>query len=237
MNQKEGELAMDEYLAHHGIKGQKWGIEHGPPYPVRRGSGGKPKVTTVVKSKLKAAVAKGKEVAAEKKVETAAARHAKLRDEVVSDPRKIVKYKDMFSRDELDEMIKNIEFNRRLEDVRDAEIKRGLERYKRTQELISTTANLATSAKSVYNIAAEVNNAFVDSKKIKGKRWAKIGEKVDEDRSKIEKLIRTGTPKQIKNNIDKMTASELKNALKRLNAERTLDDLIAGKNVKIDDED
>ncbi len=26
-----------EYLAHHGIKGQKWGVEHGPPYPLKTG--------------------------------------------------------------------------------------------------------------------------------------------------------------------------------------------------------
>ena len=22
------------YLAHHGIKGQKWGVKNGPPYPI-----------------------------------------------------------------------------------------------------------------------------------------------------------------------------------------------------------
>lgn len=25
------------YLAHHGIKGQKWGVRHGPPYPIKSG--------------------------------------------------------------------------------------------------------------------------------------------------------------------------------------------------------
>ena len=24
------------YLCHHGIKGQKWGIKHGPPYPIQK---------------------------------------------------------------------------------------------------------------------------------------------------------------------------------------------------------
>ena len=27
-------LCDDSYLAHHGIKGQKWGIKNGPPYPL-----------------------------------------------------------------------------------------------------------------------------------------------------------------------------------------------------------
>lgn len=25
-----------EYLKHHGIKGQKWGVKNGPPYPIKR---------------------------------------------------------------------------------------------------------------------------------------------------------------------------------------------------------
>ena len=29
----------DEVLIHHGVKGQQWGIQHGPPYPVQKGSG------------------------------------------------------------------------------------------------------------------------------------------------------------------------------------------------------
>lgn len=27
------------YLAHHGVKGQKWGIQNGPPYPIEQGHG------------------------------------------------------------------------------------------------------------------------------------------------------------------------------------------------------
>ena len=28
---------MDQFLAHHGIEGQKWGVHNGPPYPIRSG--------------------------------------------------------------------------------------------------------------------------------------------------------------------------------------------------------
>ena len=28
----------EEYLAHHGIKGQKWGVRNGPPYPLKEGA-------------------------------------------------------------------------------------------------------------------------------------------------------------------------------------------------------
>lgn len=29
---------MDKILQHHGVKGQKWGVRHGPPYPIDRNS-------------------------------------------------------------------------------------------------------------------------------------------------------------------------------------------------------
>lgn len=28
----------DDDLLHHGIKGQKWGVRNGPPYPLERGN-------------------------------------------------------------------------------------------------------------------------------------------------------------------------------------------------------
>lgn len=30
-------VELSDYLEHHGIKGQKWGVEHGPPYPLKNG--------------------------------------------------------------------------------------------------------------------------------------------------------------------------------------------------------
>ena len=31
------EYTIDNELSHHGVKGQKWGVRHGPPYPLNRG--------------------------------------------------------------------------------------------------------------------------------------------------------------------------------------------------------
>lgn len=31
-------LLEDNYLAHHGIQGQQWGVKHGPPYPIQPGA-------------------------------------------------------------------------------------------------------------------------------------------------------------------------------------------------------
>ena len=32
--QHYGYVSSEPYLAHHGIKGQQWGVKHGPPYPL-----------------------------------------------------------------------------------------------------------------------------------------------------------------------------------------------------------
>lgn len=33
---ERAEQKVNDYLEHHGIQGQKWGIKHGPPYPLDR---------------------------------------------------------------------------------------------------------------------------------------------------------------------------------------------------------
>lgn len=47
----------NEYLAHHGIQGQKWGVRHGPPYPLGPGDYSKAEVKAV-----KAERAKGNDI-------------------------------------------------------------------------------------------------------------------------------------------------------------------------------
>lgn len=177
----------NEYLSHHGIKGQKWGVEHGPPYPVRRGAGGAPKKTSIVKSRLSEAMAKRKEAKAVKREETAAEKHEKLRKEVINNPKKIYKNRDQFSQKELEEMIKRIEFDRKIKDVKIEEVKRGIDSYKRFQSVMNTTASLASNVQSIYNFAANVNNAFIDSGKSTGKKWTVLGQNSGDQKKQEDK--------------------------------------------------
>ncbi len=182
----------NEYLAHHGIKGQRWGVEHGPPYPVRRGSGGKPKTTNIVKSKLKedlekrseakkakqtdreSRIARIKDQYAERKAEAEVRSHERLKERVVKNPALLYKNRKKFDRAEIDQLVKEIEFDRKLKDIRQAEIKRGLEQYKRVQEGFNTTAQLLVNGKQIYNVAAGTYNMLVDSGKVKGNKWTLI---------------------------------------------------------------
>lgn len=45
----------EDYLAHHGIKGQEWGVKNGPPYPLDSGKNRKLRYTSPNREKLKAA--------------------------------------------------------------------------------------------------------------------------------------------------------------------------------------
>lgn len=60
----------DEYLMHHGIKNQKWGVRRGPPYPLESG------IRTKIKKVTKAAKDRVKENQAKRAAKTAAKKQA-----------------------------------------------------------------------------------------------------------------------------------------------------------------
>lgn len=72
------------YLSHHGIKGQKWGEQNGPPYPLS--------------TKMHNMVVKGRQKRAEKR-----------RQKILHDPKKLTKHAKEFSKEEIDEAIAKID--------------------------------------------------------------------------------------------------------------------------------
>lgn len=75
----------DAYLAHHGVEGQQWGVQNGPPYPLE-GKGKKNFIKQVKENRKK-----------------------KRRKRIMKDPKKLVKYQDEFTVEELDEALKKID--------------------------------------------------------------------------------------------------------------------------------
>ena len=75
----------DAYLAHHGVEGQQWGVQNGPPYPLE-GKGKKNFIKQVKENRKK-----------------------KRRKRIMKDPKKLVKYQDEFTIEELDEALKKID--------------------------------------------------------------------------------------------------------------------------------
>ena len=140
-------------------------------------------------------------------------------------PTKLYKYRNQIDEADARKLVSQIKFDRELKDLRDSEIQRGWEKVNTISKNAGTLANLFDNSKRIYNSIAEVNNALVDSGKLNRKKLLKIGEKPEspkEDRSAIEKLIRTGTKQQILDNIGNLSSNELENAMKRLKYEETL---------------
>lgn len=132
----------NKYLSHHGIKGQRWGVEHGPPYPVRRTAGGKPKTTSIVKSRLK-----------EKAASRAEKKHEALKRSVINNPKRLYKNRSEFTDKEINEIMSRIEKNQRMKDLGEKEVQRGERAYRRLAGYLTTTVAAATAVRALYGFA------------------------------------------------------------------------------------
>jgi hypothetical protein len=172
------------YLAHHGIKGQKWGIRRfqnadgsltsdgRKRYGI--GEGRDPKEAA---NKQKAAARAAK--AAQKAEKRAAVdRDAKenLKEYLRKHPKKMAKYGQVLSEEDAREVISKIEFDRKLRNVRDTEIQAGWKKIQDLSNNVNTVANLLNNSKNAYNTTAEIYNTLVDTGVIKnGKKWPRVG--------------------------------------------------------------
>ena len=169
-----------DYLAHHQIKGAHWGILHGPPYPLARGKGPKK-----IKKASKEAIKRVEKQASEG-VPGAEKKKAELRKYVVEHPNKLYKHKEMFSREELEDILKEIDFDRKLKGVKKTE-------FKRTVDTIADAARLAVSIKNITSSAVDIYK----SANTIGDILAKRGEFApkSEDKSKSESSKTESKPK------------------------------------------
>lgn len=202
----------ETYLAHHGIKGQKWGVRR---YQNADGS------LTTEGRKRKGLGEPRKSLFSKKKKEekTEAEKKEELKEYLRKHPKKLVKYSKELTKQEAEEVISNIQFDRRLRDIRQQEIDRGLEKIKSVTNTMQTVTNALNTGKNVYNAYVDVHNSFTT-----GKKFNKIGEAKKDDRSGIERIIRTGSAQEIYDNRGKLTSKELADAVARLNYEDRLKD-------------
>lgn len=178
--------AMYSELYHHGIAGQKWGEQNGPPYPldkkvslaVKRGM--TPKEIRQMKKdevskereaqkqaeakkkaleKARAAKAKKKADAEKeaKRQEKEAARQAKRKEKILSDPSKLYKHRKEFTREELTRAMETFRFENDLAEISAKRVKRGAD-FSKNLVLIGTAGITGWNmVASIYNGWNEYN--------------------------------------------------------------------------------
>lgn len=145
-------------LIHSGIKGMKWGIMHGPPYPLARGKAGRlPKIKKIVKSRQSK-----EEKQASKKALKAEEKKEALKKNIIEHPSKLYKYKDMFSKEELEDILKAIDFDQKLKDVRRGQFKKTVDTAKDIAVGVAAVKNIAMSAVDIYKAGRDISSILKD---------------------------------------------------------------------------
>lgn len=231
-----------DYLAHHGIKNQKWGqrrfqnydgsltSEGRKRYGVGESNLSKREKKQAEKAKAKAAKERAK-VNSKKKADAqkAAEQKQKRMDYLRDHPEKIYKYRKELTQDDVTDIMQKVKFDRSLQDIRKDEVDRGMRKIDRIKRNFDTANNIYSTGKNTYNNIAEINNALIDMGIMKnGKRMKKWGEKDDSAAKKLEKLIRTEAGiEEITKNLAAYSTDDINKAVNRLNAEDKLQDRIS----------
>ncbi|MBQ8838037.1 MAG: hypothetical protein IJ005_01815 [Bacteroidales bacterium] len=205
----------DTYLAHHGIKGQKWGIRR---YQNEDGSLtdlGRKRRGIADKSlgdKIKDTVKKHKEKKAADEEAHSAEKHEALKEHVRKHPSKLYKYRTEFSDEEIRDITNKIKVDTALKDIRDAEIQRGWDKVQTFKNNMTKVKDVLDTGKNLYNLVADVNNMLVDTGKSNGKRMLKIGEKPEKQKDTwFEDALNSGNLDLIQKNMSKLTSENILN--------------------------
>lgn len=220
-------ILLSNYLEHHGIMGQKWGVRRYQPYSVVPRKSGK----------------SGKMIGAAKKAfnrsggSSNGKRSAKSnnnKDAYRPGPRKVSKeekeriirsgsIKDIKSisgnldNRELREALDRVDLNRRLNAMDAATKSTGKQRIDKAFNIAKDVRSKTETAISLYNTGAKIYNTFADEPiRIIG------GDNNKQVSKEVKNLINQADAKTVANNLDKLNASQKQEVMKRLNNERSI---------------
>jgi len=159
----------DDELYHHGIKGQHWGAQNGPPYPLN--AAGKARFRDRLKKRtreLKDGVASvGKKVASagsnykeakatrkalriEEKAAKKQEQHQRNLDNLAKSPTYLYKNRDLFTTEELNQALNRINTEQRLHQASMQELKRG-------KDIVDTIIGYGKTINDAYKTANDLS--------------------------------------------------------------------------------
>lgn len=230
-----------DYLAHHGIKNQKWGqrrfqnydgsltSEGRRRYGVGESNQSRRERKQAEKAKAKAAKERAKATSKKKaEAQKAAEQKQKRMDYLRDHPEKIYKYRKELTQDDVTDIMQKVKFDQSLQDIRKAETQRGMKKIESIRQNVETGLKWYQTGKNTYNAIAEVHNAILDmSGNTDRKRMLKFGEKDNKALKELESLLRTPDGvEQIYKNKDKYSTDDLNKAFKRRQIENLLENQI-----------
>lgn len=188
----------NDYLAHHGIKGQKWGVTRTPEQlghmkklrPKKQSK--KESYLSTLKTKLEKRQAEKKAAQAEQKAAKQAEDHEKLKEELRKHPGRIYNHRTELTEDDVNDIMQKVNFDRKCKDIRTEQFNRGIAKIRSAQQAVRTISELMNSSIGVYNNTAMTYNWFIEYQKRRGvdtsnmKPMPKIGwdSKPKDDKSK-----------------------------------------------------
>lgn len=177
------------YLMHHGILGQKWGQQNGPPYPLdsNKHSASEKKAGWMksLKEKSEAKKKAKKQKAALEKARKARAEKAKkeqIAKEYEADKQKVLtsgkasevyKYQGAMSNKELGDAVQRIRWETELREMSAKEQQTNFQKIDAVMKRTKDVTNWAKIGIDTYNTMAEVHNTFYASKE--DDLWPRIG--------------------------------------------------------------
>lgn len=165
----------DFRLYHHGIRGQKWGIQNGPPYPLDSAISTGARLKSAAKAaagKIKEHRAKQAEIKAAKKQrrteEAAAKKEAAKRKEIddavkSGDIKKINKHQNEMSIQQFNEAVQRAELNKKLNNTETSA-------FDKAVRIAQNVANLSNSASNIYNNLSSISKKMDEADEAREKK-------------------------------------------------------------------
>lgn len=159
----------DDELYHHGIKGQHWGAQNGPPYPLnaagkarfrdrlkqrtkelKDGAASIGKKVASVGSNYKEAKATKKALKIEEKAAKKQEQHQRNLDNLAKSPTYLYKHRDSFTTEELNQALNRINTEQRLHQASMQELKRG-------KDIVDTIIGYGKTINDAYKTANDLS--------------------------------------------------------------------------------